>query len=765
MRFLFLLLVASITSTAAAQSVEVKLSDYLNSLNQAGFRIVYSSDLVTDQMRISVDPGLTVTAADLSGILRPHGLKSRPGPAGSILVVRAAVNLSDQRALSERTVVASPIPEIVVTSSLHRLEYSKPETHTYLDRDLHTRMPTVADEAVRLTNRLPGTASGGVTAKSHVRGGEVDEVLFLFDGLRLYEPYHLKDFQAVSTIVNSNAIDGMDFFTGAFPAHYGDRMSGVLKIDMREPQKTMETELALSFFSASALSLGTFGNEHQGEWLVSARRGNLDLVFDVVGSNFGSPNYQDYLGHFAWEFGPRTDFAVNFLVSDDKISLNDNDRGETASASYSNQVFWVKWGAQWSGALRSDSILAISDITDRRTGSVDLPGIVSGALDDFGKFNVVEFRQDWAWTLSDSAMLRLGLNIKDLDARYRFSSTQTIEAPFDSILENESSTSRDFNISPAGAQYAAYSEIRWRPIDRLTVDIGLRWDQQNYTTAADDKQYSPRASILYQPRKSTDIRFGWGQYHQAQEINELQVSDGVAEFFPAQRAEHFVLSFQQQLSTNTELSLSVYRKSFRTIRPRFENAFNTLTLLPELQFDRSLVDAANAESVGAELTMTHGEADGDRLWWLSYAWSDVEDETPFGDQKRSWNQVHTVKAGASWRWNLWNFSIAGQWHSGWPKTTLTGNLVNSSGLGQDLELTVSERNVLNFANFHSLDARVSRDFDVTRGSLTAFLEITNLYNQANPCCVEYSVAADGSLASKETHWLPLVPSVGIVWRF
>lgn len=765
MRFAFLILVACLSSTVVAQLNDMGLSEYLNSLNQAGHRIVYSSDLVTDDMRLAAPPDSDISTVDLQAILRPFELESRPGPEGSVLIVRAAATSTEDFVLAERPVEERQIPEIVVTSSLHRLDYSHPETHSYLDRELFTRMPTVADEAVRMTNRLPGTSNGGVTARNHIRGGEVNEVLFLFDGLRLYEPYHLKDFQAVSTIINSNAIDGMDFFTGAFPVQYGDRMSGVLKIDMREPQKSIETELALSVFNASALSLGTFGSESQGEWLVSARRGNLDLVFDVIDSEFGSPNYQDYLGHLGWEFGPRTDFTINFLVSEDKISLVDNERGETASASYSNQVFWLKWGAQWSDALRSDSILAISDITDRRIGSLALPGIVSGNLADFGKFSVLEFRQDWAWTVSDSTMIRFGLNLKDLDASYRFSSNQTIEAPFDAILDNQPSTIREFDVRPAGAQYAAYSEFRWRPLDKLTVDIGMRWDQQNYTTAEDDKQYSPRASILYQLRKNTEIRFGWGQYHQAQEINELQISDGVGDFFPAQRAEHFVFNVRQGIPSNIELSMSVYRKSFRTIRPRYENAFNTLTLLPELQFDRVMVNAANAESVGVELTMTHGDADSDHLWWLSYTWSDVEDSTPIGDEKRSWNQTHTVKAGASWRWNAWNFSIAGQWHSGWPKTVLTGDLVDIPGPGQDLELTVSERNSLNFASFHTLDARVSRNFEVARGSLTAFLEVTNLYNGANTCCAEYSLAADGSLASRETHWLPLVPSIGVVWRF
>ncbi|MEJ2257774.1 MAG: hypothetical protein P8X98_12375, partial [Woeseiaceae bacterium] len=57
------------------------------------------------------------------------------------------------------------------------------------------------------------------------------------------------------------------------------------------------------------------------------------------------------------------------------------------------------------------------------------------------------------------------------------------------------------------------------------------------------------------------------------------------------------------------------------------------------------------------------------------------------------------------------------------------------------------------------------DFEVRRGDLTAYLDITNVLNRANPCCTEYSLDEDGQLAVRTAHWLPLVPSLGIVWTF
>lgn len=735
--------------------VEIGLADYLTELNEAGVRVVFSSDLVTEDMRVERPPaGIPIREA-LVDLLRPFGLTAKDGPSGALLVVAATV-ISPLPEFAQPEIEA-PIPEIVVTSSLHRLEYAKPTTNAYFDSELAERVPILGDELVRLTSRLPGTANGGISTRAHVRGGEENEVLFLFDGLRLYEPYHMRDFQSVASIVNSSAVGGIDFFTGAYPAQYGDRMSGVMVMTMREPIEAREYEIALSFFNTSASMAGRFGAAGEGDWLLTARRGNLDLIVDVVDPDRGNPDYNDVLGHVGWEFGPKAIISGNVLVSHDKIRLFDEERGESASATYSNTVSWLKWEAEWNSRLRSRTILAVSDIEDRRHGTLDLPGIVSGALDDERDLSAYQVRQDWTWVVSENWMLNFGADLKHLDAEYHHVSGRSIAAPFDTLLGNESQRILDFDVVVDGAQYAAYTEIRWRALSRLVVDVGIRWDQQTYPIVDDDRQYSPRASILYQPNDLTEVRFGWGQYYQAQETNELQLSDGVSDFFPAQRAEHFVLNVQHHIVADTLVELSVFRKSFRTLRPRFENVFNTLTLIPELQFDRVMIDPDKAESFGAELSLTHGSSADDLLWWASYSWAETRDWSGEGKVERSWDQTHTLKAGIALRRGHWNFSAAAEWHTGWPTTELATDVAGN--------ITITGRNRLRYSPFASLDLRASREFDVGRGELTAFLEITNALNRDNPCCTEYRIDSAGNLLSRTTHWLPLVPSLGVVWRF
>lgn len=738
------------------------LADYLDALNAEGWQIVYSSDLVDESMRVPAEAGTTGDADTLDEVLAAHGLKCVEGAGGILLVVEREQTADSRPALPVATV--EPIPEIVVTAGVHRLGYDGVATHTHLGRELATRIPTVAEEAVRLTDRVPGTANGGVSTRTHVRGGEANEVLYRVDGLRLYEPFHLKDFQSIATTINSAAVADMEFFTGAYPARYGDRMSGVVDIDIRSPTDDAETELALSFFNTSLLSMGRFGSSGAGDWLVSARRGNLDLIADAFEPEYGSPDYSDYLLRGRWDLGPRARITANLMVAKDKLSLADADRGERANADYRNVVYWLRWDADWNEGLTSETLLASTDIDNRRSGSVDLPGIVSGSLNAEVSFRVTELRQDWRAVLSPDLMLRFGLNLRDLEATHRFASLRQIEEPFASLPGAVPSGTTNILATPSGAQYAAYGELRWRPTTSIVVDVGLRWDQQTYTTASDDSQVSPRAGMLIRPRPGTAIRLGWGRYYQAQEINELQVSDGVASFFPAQRAEHFLLSVEQALPLGVDLEFTAWHKRFGSLRPRFENLFNSLTLLPELQFDRTRIDPTASEAQGIDIVASQGAAEDDLLWWIGWSWAEATDTTASGPTKRSWDQTHTVKAGVSWRSGRWNFSAAGEVHTGWPRTELIGTMVDTGGVEQ-LELSMTPRNSGRYSVFHSLDVRISREFELSHGELTTFLEITNVYDRANPCCTEYAIAASGELAAKAANWLPLVPSLGVVWRF
>src|SRR6056297_407048 len=657
------------------------------------------------------------------------------------------------------------LPDLVVTSSLHRLVYESPGSHTFLDRDRLLDLPNLADDPLRAGERLPGVAGGGLSARAHVRGGEETETLVLFDGLRLYEPFHLKDFQNVVSMLDMQAVGGIDYYSGGFPARYGDRMSAVMDIGIRRPVAPRSTEVRVDFLNAGVTSLGTF-EAGDGEWLAAVRRGNLDLMLQAVNPDLGTPRYLDLLLHAERDIGQRLRLGGNALVSRDKIGVSNSGDTTAADARYDNRYLWLNLDWFATARLSAATVLSASLIENARSGFVERPGVVSGrVIRDERDFRIFGLKQDWTWQRSESSLWRAGFDLKHVEGEYAYASERVLDPLFAGLagVTDGGPEAQDYSLSPGGAQFALYLARRWQINDWLTADAGLRWDQQTYTTAADDEQISPRVSLLARPRPGTELRLSWGRFYQAQELNELKVADGQPDFEEAQRSEHVILSAIQDIGAY-RLRAELYRKKMRSLAARFENLTDPLNLLPELQPDRIRLDPESATARGAELLLTRRPGDEGLSWWAGYAWSEALDRFADGKVARSWDQTHAVKFGVDWSAGPWDFSLAASVHTGWPKTRL---LLVEGDAGP--EVIAQARNRRRYEDFHRLDLRFGREFRLSTGTLETYLEITNLYDSRNPCCLEYTpvTGADGGvvLIEETDYWLPLVPSLGVAWRF
>ena len=160
-----------------------------------------------------------------------------------------------------------------------------------------TEIETVpfGEDLFRAVSRVPGLASGDYGAHFSIRGGRHDETLILLDGLELYEPFHLKDFnEGALSIIDVETIDGVELLTGGFPAHYGDKRSGVMNISSRAPREDgTHLSAGASFTNDHALTEGTFASS-KGSWLVSGRRGFVDLLLGIINKKeTKAPTYQE----------------------------------------------------------------------------------------------------------------------------------------------------------------------------------------------------------------------------------------------------------------------------------------------------------------------------------------------------------------------------------------------------------------------------------------------------------------------------------------
>ena len=751
----------AISATLAGMPLSSAVAD----LERRGLAVLYSSDLVRPWMKVAAEPTASDPASVLVEILRPHGLAARPGPNGLLLVVRQprVAQARPVRPGSGPAETAASLEEVVVTTSRYRLD-SLPVMPILLESADLGLLPDLGDDPLRATARLPGAAAGDLSAKSNLRGGEVDETLVRFDGLRLFNPFHFKDFQSIFSTIDPAIVRGIEVYTGAFPASYGDRMSGVISIDSLSAANAPQGELALSLYNTSARFARSF-DEGRGEWLLSARRSNLDTVLDLANEDRGEPGYTDMYGRLGYQITDSLALTGSALRFDDDLELNDTDFEETAVATYHDAYYWLRLDYETGPDLHGSVLLARSELDSDRSGSVDQPGIASGELTDQRNFSIESVQTDWSLARSNSLAFAFGAEWRHMDGRYDYRDHADYDVLFATPgAPQDASRDRIISVAPSGDQFGAYASVRAQPEESVVLDLGLRWDHQ---TLSDDgvDALSPRASVLWLLGDRTSVRAAWGRYFQAQTINELQVPDGVDEFLPPQRADHWVAGIEYQHPAEIDLRLEVYRKEYTRLRPRYENLLNAAVLLPELKPDRVRIAPESAEAHGVELSVSR-ETEAPLRWWLMYSWASARDEFAEIESDRSWDQAHAFGAGLAWRTAQWELSLAGRYHSGWPTTALTLAATDPIPI-----VATGPRNTDRLGDYRSFDARIARTFTFNDASeLTIFLEVTNLFNENNECCVEYEITDDDEdgepiLEIEPVHTLPVLPSLGLVWRF
>ena len=71
-----------------------------------------------------------------------------------------------------------------------------------------------------------------------IRGNSSRGLLWRLEGIEIPNPNHFSDGQGGSggafSAITSNVIDNFDFFTGAFPAEFGNAISGVMDLNLRK---------------------------------------------------------------------------------------------------------------------------------------------------------------------------------------------------------------------------------------------------------------------------------------------------------------------------------------------------------------------------------------------------------------------------------------------------------------------------------------------------------------------------------------------------
>lgn len=252
-----------------------------------------------------------------------------------------------------------------------------------------------------------------------------------------------------------------------------------------------------------------------------------------------------------------------------------------------------------------------------------------------------------------------------------------------------------------------YVQDEWRPLDKLTLNYGLRWDIMDGLTR--DNDLSPRIGAVYRLTPRTTLHAGYAHYFSPPPLElvtfkSIQAFNGTTNAVPnigrqtarPERDSYFDAGVIQQFTNSFRTGVDSY---FKLADQWLDNAQlgNSLVFSPQnYRSGRAWgVEVSNSYDVD-ELTawanFTYSVAQVHYVSSMQFAFD--PEELAYIDKHYIANdqaQLFTLTGGAAYRWRRWIFSLDSMWNSGLPGgfanlQTLPSYPQVNIGLTRDLHL-------------------------------------------------------------------------------
>ncbi len=644
---------------------------------------------------------------------------------------------------------AAPIKleKIVVTPGRFTI-YDGTSTRIAISKQEIERFPLVDNDVMRAGHVFPGVTSSDYSARFSVRGGEKGDISVRLDGMELYNPYHLQDFGGAVSLIGLDLVQNTQLLMGGFSAEYGEKMSGVFDITTRTPNpEQFSANFGIDLINATATLEGPL--TEKGNWLLSARRGYIDLILALIDIDEDyNPQYADVYGKFTYQLTPSDTLTLNGLYGWDKNRIRLEDADNNLDSLYNNSTVWTKWRHTFADSHWTD-VFVFGGISnqDRTSGQADT---------DDRNFRFFGAKTELTANLFDDHTVRTGATWRWLTAQYQYNVQERqagIEV-YKPILAD---------VDDSGSEFNAFLQDEWQLHSKLALNIGGRYVYQQYREEGIQRyEIGPRVALAVKPTNELILRGAWGIYHQPVSLMGVPVEDGMETVGRAENAVHYVIGAEYTPTDNFLVRVEGYYNTFNNLvgRLREFGRQNQIFIPPQ-----------SGDARGLDVFMTH--AISNRLsWTLGYAYGIAEeiagDETIF----RQYDRRHAFAVSSSYQFApTWHLYISWRFHTGEPRTPLihTEVLQTNGGILCDRQFgaTHSER----MPAYHSLDFRITKRSPYRRWELSWYFQILNLYNQRNLDQYAFSEIRDEETSTiidcvvDGEPQLPILPTLGVTIRF
>jgi hypothetical protein len=456
-----------------------------------------------------------------------------------------------------------------------------------------------------------------------IRGNSPLGLLWRLEGVDIPNPNHFGSLGATGGpvgMLNNNVLGHSAFYTGAFPAQFGNATAGAFDLSLRKGNNNKREFLAQVGFNGLELGAeGPFSKNGKSSYLVNYRYSIPGLISSLgldVGTGAAVPTYQDISLKVELPTKKAGQFSVFGMAGTSKISF-EGDLKDTAnfySDPYSNLENRAKMGVLGVKHSFFYNSTTSSIFTLAMTGSQVITRQDSLDNDRIPHKNYREDGREWRYMaslvvnkkFSASDRLTMGVTADQLHYSYR-DSIRDADHGFIPFLQERNHT------------HLLRGFVQWqhRFSPQLTLNSGV---YGQYLLFNSTKSIDPRLGIRYALNNNTALSFAYGAHSQTQTLmayfhetleNGQYVQTNRDLKFT--KSHHFVAGWEQSLKNFWKYKLEAYTQLLRDVPvERHASHWSALNIGAGYGagLEDSLVNKGTGYNYGLELTVERPFAGG-----------------------------------------------------------------------------------------------------------------------------------------------------------
>lgn len=462
--------------------------------------------------------------------------------------------------------------EVTITDKIEKNkplnEYSTVSARTFSVEETQKYAAAVNDPARMSTSYAGVVATDDGNNKISVRGNSPNGLLWRMEGVEIPNPNHFSDVGTSGggiSILSSQLLTNSDFMTGAFPAEYGNALSGVFDLKLRKGNnQKSERTIQAGFLGTDLAAEGPFKKGYDGSYLVNYRYSTLSIL-SKLGVNVGTAvtNFQDLSYNIYLPTRKSGTFGVFGFGG---LSSQYNDAPKD-SAKWKNTFDRYNWNfTSNTGATGLTHFIQLTPKSYLRTALV-----ATGTGKTYSEEKLDHSYDGVPQNDLNYQQNKLALSsiiTKKVNSRHSFKAGVIATELFYNFKRKElvnNTGQLETQILQDGETMTLQSFAQWNfhATDKITLNAGLHALLLTYNSTY---SIEPRASVKYELNQKQSISFGYGLHSQIQPLGiyfaKNTNSDGTS-FQPNKdleltRAHHFVLGYDRSVTEFLRVKVEAY---------------------------------------------------------------------------------------------------------------------------------------------------------------------------------------------------------------